>query len=89
MSLPIIAITMGDPAGVGPEIIVKALASPEIYDIGRPVVIGDAARLRRAAEICHLDVEVKVVEGPEEALYLHGVIDCIDLKCVPADLPFG
>lgn len=89
MSLPIIAITMGDPAGVGPEIIVKALASPEIYDIGRPVVIGDAARLRRAAEICHLDVEVKVVESPEEALYLHGVIDCIDLECVPADLPFG
>ena len=89
MSLPIIAITMGDPAGVGPEIIVKALAGPEIYGLGRPVVIGDAARLRLAAEICQVDVAVEVVASPEEGAYRHGVIDCIDLDCVPADLTFG
>lgn len=89
MVLPIIAITMGDPAGVGPEIIVKALASPEIYRIGRPLVVGDARRLRKAAQTCGASVEVAAVEGPEQAGFHHGVIDCIDLACVPEDLPFG
>ena len=41
MKKPILGITMGDAAGVGPEIIVKALTTPEIYDISRPVVFGD------------------------------------------------
>ena len=39
---PIIAITMGDPAGVGPEIITKALTHREVFDVARPLVIGDA-----------------------------------------------
>ena len=39
---PILGITMGDPAGVGPEIAVKALAEPDVYDICRPLVVGDA-----------------------------------------------
>lgn len=87
MVLPIIAITMGDPAGVGPEIIVKALASPEIYGIGRPLVVGDARRLHKAVQTCGASVEVAAVEGPEQAGFHHGVIDCIDLACVPEDLP--
>lgn len=89
MAKPIIAITMGDPAGIGPEVIVKALASPEIYAIGRPIVIGDARRLRRAAEICGAAVEIRTTVEPEDGLFQHGVIDCIDIPCVPEDLPFG
>jgi len=85
----IIAITMGDAAGVGPEVIVKALATSEVYDSCRPLVIGDAARLRQAAVICGLDIEVRAVEGPEEGAYQPGVIDCVDLGNIPADLPFG
>ena len=42
---PIISITMGDPSGIGPEIIIKALSDPKIYDICRPVVLGDAGAL--------------------------------------------
>ena len=42
---PIIGITMGDPSGIGPEIIIKALSDPKIYDICRPVVLGDAGAL--------------------------------------------
>lgn len=89
MSKPVVAITMGDPAGVGPEVVVKALASPAIYEIGRPLVIGDARRLRQAAEICNATVDIAVVEGPEDAAFRHGRIDCVDLSCVPPDLPFG
>ena len=48
MSKPRIAITMGDAAGVGPEIIMKALAHADLYDRCRPLVVGDAARLGQA-----------------------------------------
>ena len=89
MSRPIIAITMGDAAGVGPEIIAKALAAPEVYDRSRPLVVGDAKRLRKAIEITKVPVTVEAVDSPESASYKFGVIDCIDLDCVPEDLPFG
>ncbi len=46
---PILAITMGDPAGIGPEVVVKTLAHPEVYAQARPVVVGDRATLERAA----------------------------------------
>ena len=49
MSKPIIGITMGDPAGNGPEITVKALAHAELYDRCRPIVVGDAAMIEQAA----------------------------------------
>ena len=45
---PLIAITMGDPAGVGPEIIAKAIASGELFEVCTPVVIGDAAIMKKA-----------------------------------------
>ena len=48
MKKPIIAITMGDPAGVGPEIIMKSLSHPGVHELCRPLVIGDAERLRTA-----------------------------------------
>lgn len=54
MSLPRIAITMGDPAGVGPELCLHALANAELRAICEPVVIGDAVVLRRVAEVCGL-----------------------------------
>jgi 4-hydroxythreonine-4-phosphate dehydrogenase len=87
---PIIAITMGDAAGVGPEIVVKALAHADLYDRCRPLVVGDAGRLRRAAELSGLGpVRVHSVKGVEDARFEPGVIDCIDLGLIPADLPFG
>ncbi|MEW2358250.1 4-hydroxythreonine-4-phosphate dehydrogenase PdxA [Spirillospora sp. NPDC029432] len=89
MERPIVGITMGDAAGVGPEIIVRALAAPEVRRIARPLVIGDAARLRRAAEIVREPVAIETVAGPEDATYAEGVIEVVDLDCVPDDLPFG
>ena len=88
-TLPAIAITMGDAAGVGPEIIVKALAHAELYARCRPLVVGDARRLETAAKLCHLDLKVRRVQGVADARFEAGTIDCIDRGLIPVDLPFG
>lgn len=86
---PIIGITMGDAAGVGPEIIAKALRSDRVYEQSRPLVIGDAKMLERAAEIAGIPLRVNRVNLPSEGLYEKGTADCIDLDLLPADLPYG
>jgi len=86
---PVIAITMGDAAGVGPEIIVKALAHADLYDRCRPLVVGDAGRLQQAAELCGLSLKIERVQGVEDARFQPGRIDCVDLGLIPRDLPFG
>jgi 4-hydroxythreonine-4-phosphate dehydrogenase len=91
MIRPIIAITMGDAAGVGPEIIMKCLAHAELYQRCRPIVIGDAARLSLAGEIVHTTLKIRALtpEQFDQAGYEYGVVDCIDLHLIPAHLPFG
>ncbi|HKT64140.1 4-hydroxythreonine-4-phosphate dehydrogenase PdxA [Burkholderia sp. 22313] len=86
---PIIGITMGDAAGVGPEIIMKSLAHASVYEQCRPVVIGDAARLRDAGRRAGVDLEVRTVSRPADGAFRLGVVDCIDLALIPADLPYG
>lgn len=86
---PRIGITMGDPAGIGAEIIVKALAHDQIYKICRPLVVGDAARLRKAIEIVGLPTEVNSISDPDDGAYRLGQIDGLDLGLVQPDLPFG
>ena len=89
MHRPIIAITMGDAAGVGPEIVVKALARPEVAAAVRALVIGDARRLAKAAAIAGVLLEVRTVDGAADAAFSGGTIDCVDLGLIPDDLPFG
>jgi 4-hydroxythreonine-4-phosphate dehydrogenase len=89
MTRPIVAITMGDAAGVGPEIIVKALQAAEVHRICRPLVIGDAGRLRKAAAIVGSKLPVNSLQEAAAARFSPAAIDCLDLDCVPADLPFG
>lgn len=87
--LPVIGITMGDAAGVGPEIIVKSLAHDVVYRQCRPLVIGDARRLERANEIVGGTTKIRRIKEAADARYEPGTIDCIDLDLIPADLPFG
>ena len=89
MDRPRIAITMGDAAGVGPEIIMKSLAHADLYERCRPLVVGDAGRLRQAGEIVGTSLTVRAVASPREAAFTHGMVDCIDLGLIPADLPWG
>ncbi|MCT2085675.1 4-hydroxythreonine-4-phosphate dehydrogenase PdxA [Microbacterium enclense] len=86
---PVIAVTMGDAAGIGPEIIVRALISPDVTSICRPFVVGDAQRLRTAADILGETVKIRVIASPEEAEYAPGQINVIDLALIPADLAWG
>lgn len=84
-----IAVTMGDGAGVGPEITVAALLDPTIVGTANIVVIGDANRLRQAATIQGIDAEIVTVDGFADAQSRPGVINVIDLNLLPEDLPWG
>ena len=87
--LPVVGITMGDAAGVGPEVVVKTLSRKSLYEECRPLVIGDAKRLELANRLVKGDVKVRSIANASQALYEPGTIDCIDLQLIPADLPFG
>ncbi len=76
---PLLAITMGDAAGSGPEIVTKTLADPEINLVSRPVVIGDAAIMRAALKITGAPAEVKIIRDLAEASFQKGSIEVIDL----------
>ena len=88
---PAIAITMGDAAGIGPEVIMKSLAHDDIYDLCRPLVIGDMLRLQKAGRIAGTKLVVRSLapDQIDDALYTAGTVDCIDLKLIPDDLPWG
>jgi 4-hydroxythreonine-4-phosphate dehydrogenase len=86
---PIIGITMGDAAGVGPEIIVKALSHPSVYEACRPVVIGDTKMIDRAIQITQSPLTTSTNKTISECQFNFGSIDCIDLDLLPEDLPFG
>ncbi len=86
-SRPVLAITMGDPAGVGPEVTVKALAERDLYAISKPLVIGDAGVLKEAAKVTGVDVTINVVADPGAAQYAPNApmtVDVLDLRNVSA-----
>ncbi len=80
---PILAVTMGDPAGTGPELIIKALARPELRAVCRPVMVGDARMLVEAAAIVCLNPEIRKISSPSAVSDDPGVIPVIDLDNVP------
>ena len=86
---PIVGITMGDAAGVGPEIIVKALGRKDIYEKCQPVVIGDAKMIERAIHVVSSTAKINVVSSMEETKNEFGTIDIYDLDLLPKDLPYG
>ncbi len=67
MQRPIVAVTLGDPAGIGPEIVAKALVQPEVHSLCRPVVVGDPGVLEQAVRICGLPNAVDAVDSLREA----------------------
>lgn len=79
MEKPIIAVTMGDPAGIGPEIVAKSVADKATYDVARCIVIGDKKVMEKAIEIVGADLKVNVVDSPADGDYSYGVLNMIDL----------
>ena len=83
-TLPILAITSGDPAGSGPEITCRAFVHNEIFDICKPLVIGDPAVLEQALAFTGLKDSIKlhVVENPADGIYQPGTMDIYDMHLI-------
>lgn len=79
---PRVGITMGDPAGIGPEIIVKALAQKTLYRQAIPLVIGDGATLDRAKGYVGIKVPIRRIESPGGVHGRFGHVEVLDLKNV-------
>ncbi len=79
---PIIGISMGDPAGIGAEICIKALSEINVYERCKPIVVGDAAVLQQAAEFLHSDIKINAVSNIQDAKFEFGTVDVYDLKNV-------
>lgn len=75
---PIVALTMGDPAGVGPEIVVKTLLNKDIYSICRPFVIGSINIMEKAVSILKADVIINKIDSPKQAICKLGTIDVLE-----------
>jgi len=90
MSSPFIAITMGDPAGIGPEIIVKALGEHSSFFRCRPLVLGDEAILAYTTQWMKAQVIIKRITGPEEGEFKPGIVNLIPLtNLTPEEIPMG
>ena len=90
MDRPILGITMGDPASIGPEIAAKALADPGVYATSRPFVIGDTNAMADALRITKLPLTLHPIAKVAEAAFTHGTLDVLDLANVDmAKLQYG
>ena len=87
---PIVGITMGDPVGIGPELICLALNRPEVYDVARPLVIGDVQVLEKAKFITKSPSLIATVNSPGAASYKPGCIDVLNSSNIdPETLVWG
>jgi 4-hydroxythreonine-4-phosphate dehydrogenase len=76
---PILAITLGDPAGIGPEIVAKTLADNKTFRICNPVIVGDRHAMKMGIDVAHVSLQLNIIKSISEARFEPGVIDLIDL----------
>jgi 4-phospho-D-threonate 3-dehydrogenase / 4-phospho-D-erythronate 3-dehydrogenase len=88
---PLLAITIGDPAGIGPEVVLKALRSAEVYQRCRPLVLGDQRILKRAAPwVGATDLSYDIVDDPAAGRYAAGAVTLLDMhNAAPDACPVG
>ncbi len=84
-SRPLVGLTIGDPAGIGPEVVVGALNNPEVHAAARVVVIGDADIVRRAQAVLGQSLPVQAIAHPDEADFASSVINVLDVKTPGSD----
>jgi 4-hydroxythreonine-4-phosphate dehydrogenase len=82
---PVLGLTMGDPAGIGPEVIAKAVANPAVRRLCRPLVIGSPAVMERTVRSLRLPLRVTVVRGHGDMIGLRGTLPVLD----PLPRPLG
>ena len=79
---PILGITMGDPAGIGPEVAVKAMTNQSVHEICRPLLVGDAQVFEDAIRFCGLTLDVNPIKLIKEAAFKFGKIDVYDTNAI-------
>ena len=79
-ALPLIGITMGDPTGIGPEVIIKALSSHPVFNRCRPVVFGDAAILDREKQLLKSGISINIIDETNQAVFSCGTVDVFSLS---------
>ena len=89
MNVRPVAVTMGDPAGIGPEVIARTFTEKGFQNENRAFVVGDARIMQRAVELMGLSLGVNKIERLEEALFEPGSVDVLQVGDLPGDLPFG
>jgi len=90
MSKMKIGITIGDPAGIGPEIVVKSLAKEKIREMGNLYVLGDKEVIREAEKLTGVDLKINLIEDIDQDQYRKNEINLIDLNNVELDqLQYG
>lgn len=85
MNKEYVVVPMGDPAGIGPEIVVKSFAKEGIFKEANILVVGDAKILEQANNICNTNLEINVVEDIKDGKYTNGTLDVIDLDLINMD----
>ena len=89
-SKPAIAITMGDPCGIGPEVVVKALADPQVYDSCRPLVVGNLHAMEQAVKLTGLPLKIRECVDPAAAGEDPASVDVVDIHNLnPEDIAVG
>lgn len=87
---PLIAVPMGDPAGIGPEIVVKSLLEPQISEAANCIIIGDTRCLADSARLAGLKADFHFIESPTMGVFRNGIINLIDLcNSDPAEFRVG
>lgn len=77
---PLIAIPIGDPAGIGPEIVAKALGNSEVIKVARCVIVGDKKVMENAIHLTNTALKLNIISEPEEGNYEEGIMNLIDLN---------
>lgn len=90
MKKSFIAVPIGDPAGVGPEIVAKSVASREVFEVANCIIVGDRTIMENAIKIVGADLTINVISEPEEGDFREGILNLIDLSNVDmAEFKFG
>lgn len=84
-----VAVTLGDPAGIGPEIVVKTFNNKEVQDMANMVLVGDRYVVERALKVTGLNLEINEIKSVEDAKFNPNCIDLFNLNIIKDDYEYG
>ncbi|MEZ5345122.1 MAG: 4-hydroxythreonine-4-phosphate dehydrogenase PdxA [Pyrinomonadaceae bacterium] len=88
-SLPYIGITMGDPAGIGPEIVLKAVSDPDLRKFCKPLIVGDLRYLRRVSKDLGLRLDLSAFDKTDSGKASDRAVSVFDLRNLEEEFPLG